>query len=139
MRVLIPLPPSPQIEINPSKSLNELKEHVSSMTSLGSIPSSQQRVFYLGGELKNGGRSLEALGVGRHGVNVIHVHNTKPKSNSTAQRKAVKPDVARNVPSKRNNNNNRRHQPEVVDLATDDDDEVIIDDDDEVCIIDISD
>lgn len=126
-----------QIEINLSKSLNELKENVASIRSLGSIPSSQQRVFYLGGELKNGGRSLEALGVGRHGVNVIHVHNTKPGSNK-AQNKVEKADTARSAPSRRS----RRQQIEVVDLASDNDEVVIDDDDDdddEVCVIDITD
>lgn len=46
------------------------------------------RLFYLGRELKNGGRSLENLGVGSHAVNVIHVHLSKSafatwKSSST--------------------------------------------------------
>lgn len=81
---------------------------------------------------------MEALGVGRHGVNVIHVHNTKPKSNSITQRKVGKLKTATKTVAPRRN---RRQQAEVVDLATDDDDEVVIDDDDDdaVCIIDISD
>lgn len=120
-----------KIEINLSKSLNELKENVSTITSLGSIPSSQQRVFYLGGELKNGGRSLEALGVGRHGVNVIHVHNTKPELK--VQNKDPKA-VSSNRTSRR-----RQQQMEVVDLASDHEEVVIDDDDDEVCVIEIED
>jgi hypothetical protein len=109
------------------------------MASLGSIPSTYQRVFYLGKELKNGGRSLEALGVGRHGINVIHVHNNKPREGypphpPPANRRRTK--TARKTVMARN-----RQPIEVVDLATDDDDDeeiVVEDDNDEVCIIDVA-
>jgi hypothetical protein len=110
------------------------------MASLGSIPSTYQRVFYLGKELKSGGRSLEALGVGCHGINVIHVHNNKPREGYPlpANRRAK---TARKTVLAREHN--RRHPIEVVDLATDDDDDnddeiVVQDDNDEVCIIDIT-
>merc|ERR1712179_724717 len=43
---------------------------------LGRIPVNNQRIFYLGRELKTSGRSLHSLGVGRLGVNVLHVHSS---------------------------------------------------------------
>ena len=66
-----------QITFDLRKPLNELKEEVVRSSKLGKFELSELRLFYLGRELKNGGRSLESLGVGAYDVNVIHVHPAK--------------------------------------------------------------
>ncbi|GMH98388.1 hypothetical protein TrVE_jg12544 [Triparma verrucosa] len=72
-----------------------------SITSLTSIPPTSQRLFYLGRELKTGGRTLEALGVGNFGVWVIHCLVKKaPSSSPPLKKKLVKKKVA----SKKKNN-----------------------------------
>jgi len=70
-----------QIPIDLRKSLNDLKEKLVQSAKLGKFGVGELRLFYLGRELKNGGRSLENLGVGSlHDVNVIHVHPTRVAS-----------------------------------------------------------
>lgn len=68
----------PQMEASLRQSLNEIKTMISKQSELGNIPQRHQRIFFLGREMKTGGRSLEALGVGRFGILTMHVHNRKP-------------------------------------------------------------
>ncbi len=60
-----------------SSTLNALKDLVNS--ALGPIERNQQRIFYLGRELKSGNRSLTALGVGNHGVYTVHLLSLAPR------------------------------------------------------------
>jgi hypothetical protein len=71
-----------QIKFDLRKSLAELKEELQRSNKLGQFDVAELRLFYLGRELKNGGRSLESLGVGTHNVNVIHVHPAKSASST---------------------------------------------------------
>ena len=43
------------------------------------IQAKHQRLFHLGRELKSPKRSLEALGFGRHGIYLVHLHSTQPR------------------------------------------------------------
>ena len=56
-----------------------------------------QRIFYMGRELKSGGRSLLKLGLGRFNNNVLHVHippaapeERKATGNGTKRRRVAK-------------------------------------------------
>lgn len=40
----------------------------------------EQRIFYLGRELKTGNRTLSALGIGNHNIFVLHLHSLAPKT-----------------------------------------------------------
>lgn len=59
-----------------------MKQELERSNKLGEFDVAELRLFYLGRELKNGGRSLESLGVGTHNVNVIHVHPAKSASST---------------------------------------------------------
>uniref|UniRef100_A0A7S3L782 Ubiquitin-like domain-containing protein n=1 Tax=Amphora coffeiformis TaxID=265554 RepID=A0A7S3L782_9STRA len=69
-----------QITFDLRNSLNDLKDELVRSAKLGKFDAGELRLFYLGRELKNGGRSLESLGVGLHDVTVIHVHPAKSAS-----------------------------------------------------------
>jgi Ubiquitin family len=62
-----------------SRTLNELKDKISE-SNLGRIERNHQRLFHLGRELKSGGRSLSALGIGRFHNFILHLHSTQPTS-----------------------------------------------------------
>ena len=66
-----------QIEMNMSKSLNDLKDSIAKSTAFGPLPRDKQRIFHLGRELKTGGRSLSALGLGRFRFFRIFVRNIR--------------------------------------------------------------
>lgn len=68
-----------QISFSLSKKLGELKEVLAKEFDIASDES--QRIFYMGRELKSGGRSLEKLGLGRFNNNVLHVHIPPPSEN----------------------------------------------------------
>eukprot|EP00568_Trieres_chinensis_P001472 CAMPEP_0183296216 /NCGR_PEP_ID=MMETSP0160_2-20130417/3872_1 /TAXON_ID=2839 ORGANISM="Odontella Sinensis, Strain Grunow 1884" /NCGR_SAMPLE_ID=MMETSP0160_2 /ASSEMBLY_ACC=CAM_ASM_000250 /LENGTH=158 /DNA_ID=CAMNT_0025457809 /DNA_START=251 /DNA_END=727 /DNA_ORIENTATION=+ len=68
-----------EIKLPLSASLNQLKDSIS-RTKLGPIERKHQRLFHLGREMKSGGRSLEALGFGKHDNFLVHLHSTKPKT-----------------------------------------------------------
>lgn len=68
-----------QLSILLSSTLNALKDLVNSDRTLGPIKRDQQRLFYLGRELKSGNRSLSALGIGDHGIYAIHLLSSAPK------------------------------------------------------------
>eukprot|EP00567_Pseudictyota_dubia_P015303 CAMPEP_0197442840 /NCGR_PEP_ID=MMETSP1175-20131217/8761_1 /TAXON_ID=1003142 /ORGANISM="Triceratium dubium, Strain CCMP147" /LENGTH=155 /DNA_ID=CAMNT_0042973389 /DNA_START=242 /DNA_END=709 /DNA_ORIENTATION=+ len=68
-----------QVTLPITATLNNLKDAISS-TSLGPIEREHQRLFHLGRELKSGGRSLGALGFGKHDNFLVHLHSTKPKT-----------------------------------------------------------
>ena len=60
-----------QITCSLSKKLEELKETLAEEFGV----SREQRLFYMGRELKNGGRSLQRLGLGKSGKNsTLHMH-----------------------------------------------------------------
>ena len=108
-----------QISISLKRSLNDLKTAISQSPKLGSIPPKNQRLFFLGRELKTNGRSLEGLGVGNFGIHAVHLHSSLP---SEPQAPKNKRSVQKSVAQK------QQQQPYVVDLAesSDDDDECII-------------
>eukprot|EP00592_Proboscia_alata_P015146 CAMPEP_0194395162 /NCGR_PEP_ID=MMETSP0174-20130528/124266_1 /TAXON_ID=216777 /ORGANISM="Proboscia alata, Strain PI-D3" /LENGTH=199 /DNA_ID=CAMNT_0039191059 /DNA_START=587 /DNA_END=1186 /DNA_ORIENTATION=- len=57
-------------------SLGELKEEIARLN-FGPLPV-YQRIFHLGRELKTTGRSLSALGLGRHSIYIVHMFATQP-------------------------------------------------------------
>lgn len=68
-----------EITLPISSTLNNLKDEIS-RSSLGPIEREHQRLFHLGRELKSGGRSLEALGIKKYNIFLVHLHSTKPKA-----------------------------------------------------------
>jgi hypothetical protein len=123
--------------------LSTLKKAIEGSAKLGRIPMQNQRLFHLGREFKTGGRSLEALGIGRFGVNVVHVHSTAPPGQQAAGEDDDDVDVEdedsddvvevmeATVPAPARTCNGRKDTPsEVVDLADDSDD-----DDDDECVV----
>lgn len=64
--------------------------------------SEHQRIFYMGRELKSGGRSLERLGLGRSGNNVLHMHipptTTAADNNSSKNSKSASGTKRRRAP-----------------------------------------
>jgi hypothetical protein len=68
-----------KLEVSLSQTLKQLKDAIS-LSSLGPIETKHQRLFHLGRELKNGGRTLSTLGLGRYHNFVLHLHSTKPKT-----------------------------------------------------------
>ena len=83
-----------------SSSLNALKDSVSSDGALGPIKRDQQRLFYLGRELKSGNRSLGALGIGNHGVYTIHLLSLAPRVVDLLESHDVKDTVKSGVDGK---------------------------------------
>lgn len=67
------------IKLPLSAPLNTLKDQIS-RSSLGPVSREHQRIFHLGRELKSGKRSLNSLGFAKHGIFVIHLHSTQPKT-----------------------------------------------------------
>ena len=94
----------------------------------------QQRIFFLGREIKTGGRSLETLGVGRFGICVLHVHNTDPHASSHHSDNEIEivedPVRSSDRPSRRN----KKGPHNVVDLADNSNES-----DDEVCVVEVTD
>lgn len=88
---LILLPPchsllrrnEPQISVaTASTKLSELKNLLASDEYFGSkAPVKRQRLFYLGRELKSGGRSLCNLGLGKFNNRILHLY-VRPSSNN---------------------------------------------------------
>ena len=68
-----------QISISLSSSLNALRDAIATDGTLGPMKRNEQRLFYLGRELKTGNRTLSALGIGNHNVFVLHLHSLAPK------------------------------------------------------------
>ena len=109
-----------QVQISLRESLGALKTIISCNKDLNRIPVQHQRLFYLGREMKTAGRSLEALGVGRFGVHIIHVHNKRPRKNQQQQQVIeVASSPTSNTPKKKT----KQQVMEVVDLADSDDEE----------------
>lgn len=126
-----------QLVVSLRQPLSALKAEIEECDALGNIPTSNQRIFFLGREIKTNGRSLETLGVGRFNIMVLHVHNTRPGSKSKKKHKSSS-SCSRSSKSKHQSSSispkpgRRKQAPgrqvEIVDLADDDDD-------DEVCIL----
>jgi hypothetical protein len=72
--------------MNLKQSLKDLKEAIQKSSKLGSLSTDCQRIFHLGRELKTAGRSLEKLGVGNHGIFLLHLfpRPSKPKKTSSS-------------------------------------------------------
>jgi hypothetical protein len=68
-----------QISISLSSTLNALRDAIATDGTLGPMKRNEQRLFYLGRELKTGNRTLSALGIGNHNVFVLHLHSLAPK------------------------------------------------------------
>ena len=120
---------------------------IAQSTDLGKIPVDRQRIFHLGRELKTAGRSLEALGVGRLGATVLHVHAVPTASKATRGSQNAQPQESCAAPPPAQQRQRQaapivqRQRPktrgitipveEVVDLAddsdSDDDDCVVVD------------
>mmetsp|Transcript_1082 Transcript_1082/g.2976 ORF Transcript_1082/g.2976 Transcript_1082/m.2976 type:complete len:176 (-) Transcript_1082:242-769(-) len=130
-----------------SMTLRELKGRLEGSKKMGRIQVRHQRIFFMGRELKTSGRSLDKLGVGALGVNVLHLHSRKPRhavrqDEITIDDEEDDEDVVEEVveildtpsaaaPTTRNRNrgnntanNNGNNNKRVVDLLDDDDDEV---------------
>jgi hypothetical protein len=111
-----------QFSIGKSKPLSALKTVIAASSKLGKIPTQHQRVFHLGREFKTSGRSLENLGVGRFGVNVVHVFSTVPPGQNVGSDDNDDDDddvvevAEATVPA-------RARKESIVDLADDSDDE----------------
>jgi hypothetical protein len=73
--------------MNLKQSLKDLKEAIQKSSKLGSLSTDCQRIFHLGRELKTAGRSLEKLGVGNHGIFLLHLfpRPSKPKKTSSSR------------------------------------------------------
>ena len=66
-----------QIDISLSSTLNVLKDAIS--TKFGPMKRTEQRLFYLGRELKSENRTLSGLGIGNFNVFSIHLHSLAPQ------------------------------------------------------------
>jgi hypothetical protein len=58
--------------VSSSQTLSDLKNAIAASNKLGNVPAGDQRVFYLGRELKTLNRTLTKVLGRQHGVNVIH-------------------------------------------------------------------
>jgi hypothetical protein len=121
-----------------TQSLAKLKNTIAGSPKLGSIPAQFQRLFHLGRELKTAGRSLEALGVGRFGVFVVHVHSTmspeKLAATAAAQQQQHVLEIVESPvppPPRHTNNTKPQRSMSIVDLADDSSD----DDSDDDCVV----
>ena len=130
---------------------NEDHEDYSSISTSTSTTSSsidRQRIFYLGRELKSGGRSLRKLGLGTRFHNrILHWHTTTTTTTLTTMAAFAKPPPPpppgtknshkrRQPPRQRaaanssndiknhNNNNNNNNNNAIIDLLEDSDDEI---------------
>ena len=110
-----------QIDISLSSTLNDLKDAIS--TEFSPIKRTEQRLFYLGRELKSENRTLSALGVGNFNVFSIHLHSLAPKmvdllgddhQEGDAKQKSSSSSVSTNNSRRKKNN---ATTAEVVDLA----------------------
>lgn len=68
-----------KITISTARTLNDLK-HGISRSKLGPLDPKYQRLFYLGREVKSGGRSLSKIGIGKFDNYTLHLHSTQPKA-----------------------------------------------------------
>ena len=91
------------------------------------IPRRQQRLFFMGRELKTPGRTLAQMGIGNFRNFIIHVHCTKPIPKSTTVAKSTHqlPTARRSAQTNRNSNAPPapQQQQEIIDLDDDDDDD----------------
>lgn len=68
-----------EINVSMTDTLDVLKDKIS-RSDLGPIDREHQRIFHLGRELKSGRRSLGAIGFGKYGIYLVHLHSTQPKT-----------------------------------------------------------
>ena len=87
-----------------SSTLSNLKETISHTPSICEefpIQPKYQRLFHLGRELKSSKRSLKALGFGRHGTYLVHLHSTQPKTLELSSDEEVAVELDSSKSSKR--------------------------------------
>mmetsp|Transcript_123378 Transcript_123378/g.356627 ORF Transcript_123378/g.356627 Transcript_123378/m.356627 type:complete len:138 (-) Transcript_123378:193-606(-) len=111
-----------ELTVSLSKKFGELKD---TLREEFDVPSDQNtRIFYMGRELKSGGRSLGKLGLGKFANSVLHVHSIpSPSNNSSTQASGTKRRRAKEQPepavaAKTN------EEDGVIELVDDSDDEV---------------
>jgi hypothetical protein len=109
-----------------STKLAELKASLATEEFFGPISIDHQRIFYLGRELKSGGRSLSKLGVGKFKQNrVLHMHIRPGTQRNDSASKTNKRRM-KNVPTRKaiDQNPTVNSNSAIVDLLGDSDDEV---------------
>jgi len=65
--------PTEQVRLPLSTKLSTFRDQLSRQDSFG-VPAEQQRIFYMGRELKSGSRSLVSLGLGNFDFRILHLH-----------------------------------------------------------------
>merc|ERR1719297_20303 len=115
------------ITIPLSATLNTLKDKISK-SSLGPIGREYQRIFHLGREFKSGRRSLSALGFGKFGIFVIHLHSTAPPTIDLAEeddkdKNEYREQTVSLIGFKRGQSSTEASSAPVIDLLDDDGDE----------------
>ena len=112
--------------------LHSLKDLIDT-SPLGPLRREEQRLFYLGKEIKTGNRSLETLGIGRFNVFSIHLHSLRPKVNELLSDdgdtdvEVVDVTDSNGTFAGRCGRNRKRQDEKVVDLLdSDSDDEIEI-------------
>jgi len=114
-----------------STSLNQFKTIISQHDDLGPLPKTRQRIFHLGRELKTGGKSLGALGVGRFKIYTVHLLSqggAPTANNKTSKHEKEDDQLVEVVGTKRKRNRvaaarARQSKTEVITLDTSDDDD----------------
>lgn len=125
-----------EFEMSMSASLNDLKDTINESDAFGPLPRDSQRIFHLGRELKTGGRSLSALGMGRFRVFMVHLlAKASQKSSGTSKQQPAKEEeeVVEVVQKRRARNRvqnaqavqQQQQQEEVIELSDDDDDDEV--------------
>ena len=112
-----------------TQTLSDLKKAIADSAKLGSVPAADQRVFYMGRELKTLNRSLSKVLGRQHGVNVIHFMAIQ---RSLQQQQQLEPEgkAAQGEAAESDDDDdivvvedNRQNKPAVmIDLADDEDD-----------------
>jgi len=124
-----------EISASFDQSLRDLKSVIAKSSKLGRIPTNHQRLFHLGRELKTSGRTLEALGIRRFGVTVLHVQSTLPPERHISLLEEDDDDDDDDVVEIVSPPAAAKAPPTTVNLADDSDDDDDDDDNDDDCVI----
>ncbi|GKY96429.1 hypothetical protein MPSEU_000602400 [Mayamaea pseudoterrestris] len=130
-----------EITMSLLQTLSDLKDAIAVSKKLGCVPAADQRIFYLGRELKSN-RSLEKLLGHQHGVNVIHFmaiprnnqQQQEEEGNDEVQHMKVAAQAAASAPPSSDDDDDddddsdieviedtQRKPIEMIDIADDDD------------------
>jgi hypothetical protein len=96
------------MDVSMSISLNDLKDKINGSDDFGPLSRDDQRIFHLGRELKTGGRSLSALGVGRFKCFTVHLLAKSGSSNKKSKKGKNDNDEVVEVVGKRKAGASRR-------------------------------